>query len=30
LEEGTIGVRSREDGDLGEMREADFLSQLPK
>ncbi|MCC7230969.1 MAG: threonine--tRNA ligase [Fimbriimonadaceae bacterium] len=28
LEEGTIGVRSREDGDLGEMTVASFLSAL--
>ncbi|MBS1706341.1 MAG: threonine--tRNA ligase [Armatimonadetes bacterium] len=28
LEENTVGVRSREDGDLGEMRLSDFLEKL--
>lgn len=29
LEEGTVGVRSREDGDLGEMTLDEFLQKLP-
>jgi threonyl-tRNA synthetase len=28
LETGTVGVRSREDGDLGEMTVSDFIGRL--